>query len=152
MIRGCCVLAGALTALALAGCGGDGGKVPPLAEAEVLVLLGGQPLPNAQVTFSPTGAGLAANVQATGVTDDGGRCKLTTGGKPGVALGESVVTVAEAPTPESLRGEDAQEKLAQHRAGLKNRPIPPKYATTGKSDIRVTVTKDQKEYKVELSR
>jgi hypothetical protein len=152
MSRGCFGLAGALTALALAGCGGAGDRLPPLAEAEAVVLLAGQPLPNAQVTFSPTGAGVAANAQATGVTDDGGRCKLTTGGKPGVALGESVVTVAEAPTPEGLRGEGDQEKLAQFRAGLKNRPIPSKYATPGSSGVRVTVTKDQKEYRIELSR
>lgn len=137
-------------ALSLAGCG-EGGRTPTLTEAGGVVLLGGQPLPNAQVTFLPTASALAANAQASGVTDENGRFTLTTGSKPGAAIGENIVTVAEGPIPEELRSEEAQDKLARFRATLKNRPIPDRYgaATSG---IKVTVTKDQKEYKIELTR
>ena len=54
--------------------------------------------------------------------------------------------------PEDLRGEDGQAKLVAFQAGLKNRPIPAQYANPNKSPVRVTVTKDQKEYKIELTR
>jgi hypothetical protein len=136
--------------LTLAGCS-DGARSPTLTEATGVVLLGGQPLPNAQVTFLPTAPGLGANVQATGVTDEKGHFTLTTGGKAGAAVGENLVTVAEGPIPEELRREEAQDKLARFRSTLKNRPIPEKYGSAT-SGIKVNVTKDQKEYRIELTR
>lgn len=141
-----------LVALALGGCGTSEPKLPPLTEAEGVVLLGGQPLPNASVTFNPTAAGLPAGAAATAVTDANGRFKLAVGGKPGAVPGEAIVTVGEGPAPEDVRDQDAQGKLAAFQAGLKNRPIPGKYGNTNTSKVLVTVTKDQKEYKVELSR
>ncbi|HEX4612202.1 MAG TPA: carboxypeptidase-like regulatory domain-containing protein [Urbifossiella sp.] len=137
-------------AVAIAGCGGP--AVPAPTPVEGVVLLNGQPLPNAQVMFTPTAPGLPAGAVASATTDDAGRFVLTTGGKTGAVPGEHLVTVAEGPVPEELRGEQDQEKAAKARAGLKNRPIPPRYGTATKSDLRVTVTKDQKEYKVELTR
>src|SRR5262249_7560848 len=101
----------AVAMLTLAGCG-ESGKSPTLSPAGGVVLPGGQRLPNAQVTFTPTEPGLVANAQATGLTDETGHFTLTTGGKPGAAIGEHLVTVTEGPTPEDLRGEDAQEKMA----------------------------------------
>jgi hypothetical protein len=126
--------------------------LPDLVPVEGTLLLGGQPLPNAQITFTPTASGLPGDATATAVTDDTGHFKLTTGGKPGAVPGEHVVTVIEGPTPEDLRGDDAQDKAAKFQKGLKNRPIPAKYASAAKSDVKVTVAKDKGDYKVELTR
>lgn len=136
--------------LALAGCGES--KLPELTEVEGSVFLGGQPLPHVQITFNPTQSGLPANSIGIGTTDDMGKFKLTTAGKDGAVPGEHIITIVEGPPPEDVRGEEGQTKMARYQASLKNRPIPAKYATISKSDYKITVTKDQKEYKVELSR
>lgn len=141
--------AGLPTLLALVLASGGCGKTAPApaerTEAGGVVLLGGQPLPNATVTFTPAAAGASADA-ATAVTDANGRFKLMA--RPGAA----VVTVTEGPVPDDLRDQDAQAKLAAFQAGLPNRPIPGKYGNTNTSKVLVTVTKDQKEYKVDLSR
>lgn len=137
--------------LALIGCGGEA-TLPSLTEAEGVVLLGGQPLPNATVSFHPTQSRLPANATATGVTDAQGRFKLTVGNKPGAIPGEHIVTVMEGPVPEEMRGQEAQAKLATFQVGRKNRPIPKQYGNAATSSVRVTVTSEQKEYKIELNR
>jgi hypothetical protein len=136
----------------LAGCGGK--SVPTLTEAEVLVMINGQPLPNALVTLTPSAAGLGGDAIASGVTDESGRAKVTAGGKAGACVGKNKVTVVDAPAPEEARGEDgaAQMKAAQYQKSLKNRPIPPQYATLAQSEASVDVKKGQKEYKLELKR
>jgi hypothetical protein len=126
-------------------------KVPELTVVEGVVSLGGQPLPHALVAFNPTGSDLPPDSVGTAVTDGEGKFKLTTAGKPGAVPGEHVITVVEGPPPEDTRGEDAQEKLSKFRASLKNRPIPPKYTNVNKSDAKITVKTDQKDYKIELN-
>lgn len=140
--------------LTLLGCGGGGHKTPDLTEAVVVVTLNGQPLPNAEVTFTPSTAGYGPDAISTGVTDDAGRAKLTTGGKPGACVGPNKVTVIDAPPPEDTRSEDqqAQVRASQYMRSLKNRPIPPKYATLAQSDLTVEVKKGQAEYPIELKR
>lgn len=135
-----------------AGCSESGTKLPALTEAEGVVLLGGQPLPNASVTFTPLTPGLPGTASGTGITDESGRFVLRTAGKFGVVIGEHTVTVMEGPTPDNLRDEDAQQKMVRFQAGLKNRPIPVKYGSLAKSDVKIDVSKDRKEYKIELSR
>jgi hypothetical protein len=147
MIRVMTVLA---FVLALSVCSGQ--TLPQLTEADGVVLLGGQPLPHATISFHPTLSGLPANATATALTDDQGRFKLSVGGKPGAVPGENIVTVVEGPVPEDLRDPNAQTELTAFQAKRKNRPIPKQYANTNTSGVRVTVTKDQKEYKVELNR
>ena len=66
--------------------------------------------------------------------------------------GENIVTVTEGPVPEDARGAESQAKEAAFLAKRKYRPIPKKYANTNQSDIRITVTTEQKEYKIELAR
>jgi len=134
-----------------AGCGNEQ-QLPPLTPVEGVVTLGGQPLPYARITFNPTKNGLPANSAGIAVTDEAGKFKLMTAGKPGAVPGEHIVTVVEGPPPEDIRGEDGQAKLVQYRAGLKNRPIPAKYDSLQKSDYKVTVTTDQTDYKIELTR
>ena len=142
----------AVLACAFAGCGSSEPKLPDLTEVEGVVLLGGEPLPNATVTFNPTAAGLPANAAASGVTGPDGRFKLAVGAKPGAVPGENIVTVIEGPVPEDARDQEGQAKLAEFQAKLPNRPIPGKYRNTNSSNVRITVTKGQKEYKIELTR
>jgi hypothetical protein len=74
----------------LAGCGGGGpGGDVTLAAAGGTVTFKGSPLAGASVTFIPEKGPLA-----TGTTDLAGKFKLSTGGTPGVAVGESMVTVS----------------------------------------------------------
>jgi hypothetical protein len=154
-VRRLAVVVLAAAVVAVAGCGGDTHARPDLAEAEVIVTCGGQPLPNAQVTLTPTDTKYGGSAIATGVTDEGGRAKLSCGGKPGACVGVNKVTVTEAPGSEESRSDDpdvSQKREAEARKALKNRPIPPKYATLASSDLTLDVKKDQKEYKIDLKR
>jgi hypothetical protein len=89
-----------------------------------------------------------------GTTDDAGRAKLSSPGKPGACVGPNKVTVTDAPAPAEVRGDDqeAQRKAGEYKRGLKNRPIPPQYANLAQSDVSVEVKRDQKEYKIDLKR
>jgi hypothetical protein len=136
----------------LPGCG----KPPPpeIVPVEGVVLLGGKPLPNAQVTFTPTGADLGYEYVAVGTTDDKGRFKMTCKGQPGACACTNRVTVVEASLPETARGMsgEAQAAAARYYAGLKNRPIPELYATVASSPLSVDVAAGKTEYKLELLR
>jgi hypothetical protein len=136
-----------------AGILGCGQKAKPveLVEAEGVVTINGQPLPNAQVTFTPTADVLGPAI-ATGVTDDKGHFRLTCNGQSGAAAGENMVTIKEGPTPDEVRGEQDQSKYAEFAAKLKNRPIPGDYGNPAKTPLRVTVKAGQKEYPLELVR
>ncbi|MGZ0173383.1 MAG: hypothetical protein ACKVHE_27990 [Planctomycetales bacterium] len=74
-------------ALTLSGCGGGAASVT-LIESKGKVLLDGEPLANAQVSFIP-----ASGPSATGTTTSDGTFKLTTGGRLGAVPGECRVTV-----------------------------------------------------------
>jgi hypothetical protein len=83
------VLVAALPAFVV-GCGGTTANHPPTFEVTGVVLYKGLPVPDAQVTFAPSGEGQAA----FGRTDAEGRYELTTF-QPGdgVTAGRYVVTV-----------------------------------------------------------
>jgi hypothetical protein len=127
---------------------------PPIVPVEGVVLLNNQPLPHAEVSFVPMVADLGFEYVATGVTDESGRFRLTCNGRSGACSGESRVIVIDAPVPEEARGMggDAQAAMAKYYEGLKNRPIPSKYATAASTPLTVTVTAGQTEYKIELKR
>src|SRR5262245_47813861 len=146
MMRHGVVTTGLLAAaVLLGGCGKA--PPPPIVPVEGTLLLNGAPLPRAQVRFVPM-IEYGTEFIATAVTDDQGRFTLTCNGQPGACAIENHVVVADE-IPERLTGENAQRELAEYRRSLKNRPIPPKYATLGESPLRVAVKADQKEYKVE---
>ena len=134
-------------ALFLSGCSK---APPPVVPAATVVRLNGQPLPHALVELIPTTAGFGFDSVATGTTDEKGRCQLTCRGQPGACAGEHRVTVRNAPYPDAVRGNQAEE--AKFNAGLKNRPIPEKYGVAAQTPVTVTVTADQPEYTVELKR
>jgi hypothetical protein len=135
------------------GCGG-GVRPPALTEAKVTVLLAGQPLPNALVTFTPAASHYGADAIASGVTDAQGVAQLVCGTKPGACIGLNRVTVMEAPLGEEARSDDpqAQAKASKQLKELKNRPIPPRYATLADGGIEVEIKAGQVEYKLELTR
>ncbi len=133
----------------LAGCGSS---KPELTEVNGVVLLGGNPLPNAEITLIPVAGAEPDKASLIAVTDDHGKFQITTNGKPGAAPGDYLVIVAEGPMPEELRDENLQDKASNYRATQKNRPIPAKYSSAAKSDLKMTISKDQKDYKLELSR
>ncbi|MFO0877156.1 MAG: hypothetical protein U0840_07250 [Gemmataceae bacterium] len=127
---------------------------PTLTEVELVVMINGQPLPNALVTLTPTASGLGGAGIASGVTDDSGLVRFTAGGKQGAAIGVNKVTIIDAPPSEELRGEDpeAQQKLAQYQKRLKNRPIPAKLGNLAQSDVDLDIKAGQKQYKLDLTR
>jgi hypothetical protein len=144
-------VAGCAAALALAGCQK---KPPEIVPVSGVVLLNGQPLPHAVVTFTPMIQGFGAEYIATGVTDEKGRFRVACPGKDGAAAGENRVTVEDAPGPEGTRGPggEAQAAAARYAEGLKNRPIPPAYQSVARTPLAVTVAAGQGEYTLELKR
>ena len=115
------------------------------------MLLGGAPLPNAQVRFIPS-ISLGAEYIATGVTDTQGHYRLECNGQPGACATDHIVIVTEADIPVELQSENKQRELAVFLKSLKNRPIPKNYSTLVSTPLRVTVTEGNPEYKLELKR
>jgi hypothetical protein len=124
---------------------------PPMVDATGVVLLNGKPLPKAKVRFIPKFE--ASNAFCSqGVTDDDGRFVLKCNGVPGACAAESIVMVSEDDIPEHLTPESARPQLQVYLKSLKNRPIPTQYSDLTNTPLTVTVSADQKEYKIELSR
>jgi hypothetical protein len=137
--------------LALSACGG---KTPTFTEVEGDVLLNGQALPGAQVTFVPVEpTGLGPEMNSTAVTDENGHFKLKRGLESGTVVGKHRITVTEAPVPDDLRGQsiEAQARLAEYQKKLKNRPIPPRYGAIANSGLAAEVKPNGGPIKVELS-
>lgn len=139
----------AAVAALLAGCGKA--PPPPIVPVEGVVRLDGKPLPNAQVRFIPQ-IDHGPEFVATGVTDKDGKFQLTCNGKPGACACEHMVLIAEAELPDRLLSEKAQGELAKYKAGLVNRPIPPKFGTLAETPLRVTPSGDKPTYDLELTR
>ena len=140
-------LAAGVAALLLPGCSK---APPPIVPVEGVVLVNNEPLANVQVQFTPMAANLGYESIATGTTDDQGRFQLTCKGQPGACAVRSRVTITEAPMPENVRGNQAEE--GKFHKGLKNRPIPEKYANVAQTPLTIAVTAGQTEYKLELTR
>jgi hypothetical protein len=143
---------GAVVALALSGCAKG---PPPMTEVSGVVLLDGQPLPQANVEFCPVLKGFGAEMNSSAVTDDQGRFTLSKSlsREPGAVVGQHRVLITERPTPGEFRNQDpqTQARYAAFMAKLKNRPIPAAYGVLATALI-VEVKPEQKEYKIELKR
>ncbi|MBN9519117.1 hypothetical protein J0H58_11460 [bacterium] len=140
--------AAALAAVLLPGCAA---RTPAIVEAGGVVTLDGVPLPKAKVCFYPRFEN-ASEYIAQGVTDADGRFTLTCYGQSGACAAESIVTVADEDIPERLTPESARQELSAYLKTLKNRPIPPLYKTPAESPLRMTVSANLKEYRIELKR
>jgi hypothetical protein len=148
------VSASVLAALCLsaAGCGKQ--SPPPVTEAGGVVLLNGNPLPNAQVQFVPDLSGFGAELNSTAITDEQGRFQLTCAKdqQAGAVVAKHRVVVTDAPSKYRGPSAEAQAGYASYVKTLKNRPIPEQYGSVGGTPLRVEVKADQKEYKIELTR
>jgi hypothetical protein len=151
MPRLSCYLVAAV-ALVFAGCGKKG--PPPVVEARGVVLLDGKPLPNASVQFLPMLKDFGAEFNSTAITDDEGKFTLMCmNNKSGAVTAKHKVVVTEY-TPAEGRGEsgEAQTRLAQFRAKLKNRPIPENYTDALHTPLEVEISADKQDYTLELKR
>jgi len=144
------LLAPPLIAL-LSGCAASRPAIVPV---EGVLLLNGQPVPNAEVQFVPMERGLGAEYIATGTTDERGRFALVCLGQAGACACENRVTVTDAELPEAARGGSAaaQSEMNRYYAAQKNRPIPPDYASAARTPLAVTVSAERGEYRLELKR
>jgi hypothetical protein len=144
---------GAALVLVFSGCAKG---PPPVTAVSGVVLLDGQPLPQAKVEFVPELSGFGAEMISSAVTDDRGRFTLafSYSRQPGAVVGRHRVLVTEPPTPAEFRSPDerTQARLAQYQAKLKNRPIPPAYGTLNKTPLAVDVKPDQATYDLQLQR
>lgn len=78
-------------AASVAACGGSSGA--SLNKVEGKVMLNGQPLPKATVTFHPKTKADINFIRPTGMTKDDGTFTLTTGKDDGAPAGQYVVTI-----------------------------------------------------------
>ena len=133
MARRSLPLGGILLFLA-AGCGSDR---PEMAPVTGTVLLNGQPVIEAGVTFMPS-----AGRPATGQSDEAGRFELTTfNSGDGAVLGQHVVTITKTETREVTYpdgGREPVEKIVRPPGRL----VPPRYSDPGQSNLSATVTAD----------
>jgi len=127
---------------------------PAIVPVEGVLLLDNKPVPHAEVQFVPMERGLGAEYIAVGTTDEQGRFTLLCNGRSGACACENRVLIADAAPPESARGmtSASQTEMSRFYARLKNRPIPPHYATAARTPLAVVVIAEQGEYRIELKR
>lgn len=111
----------------MAGCSGAPDDAPLLVEATGMILMDGQPLADASVSFNPT----SGNRGASGRTDAEGRFVLSYGGSDGCPLGEHTVSVS---TREMILDEYGGVE------GMKEETIPVRY--NSQSKLKATVDAD----------
>ena len=140
--------------MSVVACVGCGKSAPEIVPVEGVVLLNGEPLPEAEVQFVPMSPGLGAEYIAVATTDERGRFSLACRGRPGACVGENRVTVSDAPAPAELRGlsRDAQTRTSFYYRNLKNRPIPAIYGNVAQSPLVVVVEAGRGEYRLEMKR
>jgi hypothetical protein len=145
------VLAGLGGLLPLHGCAH---RLPPVVPVQGKVLLNGQPLPKASVTFVPQLDQFGSESNSTAVTDEKGQFTLTCAynNQPGAVVGKHVVLIAEPPLPEDLRNSRDNRAIDTYRAKLGNRPIPPEYNSVSQSPIRIEIKSRQEPVTIELTR
>jgi hypothetical protein len=145
---GLCGLAGLIT---FPGCARE---LPPVVPVKGKVMLNGQPLPKASVTFVPQLEKFGSESNSTAVTDENGEFTLTCAynSQPGAVVAKHIVLVAESPLPDELRGSRDARAIDRYQATLGNRPIPTDYGTVSTSSIRVEIKKGQEPVTIELKR
>ena len=128
-----------------AGCWGS--DRPRVVAVSGTVLLGGEPVEEAGVTFTPTGGR-----PATGRTDAQGRFSLTTFDPgDGAIVGQHVVTIVKAETVEVTFDSQAREPIET----VKRPPgklVPQRYGDPRQSRLSATVTADgNNDFRFELT-
>jgi hypothetical protein len=130
--------------LLLAGCGGAG-----LHKVEGVVLLDGQPLPNASLQFVPQGSGQ----DATGATDAQGNFVMSTiNPRDGVKAGKYKVVVtprSTAPAQQFASADEAMKATAPQPALASN--FPQKYTRVDQTTAEVEVPVKEKKVTINLT-
>lgn len=150
-LRSLLLLLGIL-AITLSGCGGGSG--PETVPVTGTVLLDGNPVVDADVTFMAEGASHAAS----GKTDAQGKFSLKTMDKEGAVLGTHAVTIVkvEAGDTADMTEEDYVKQMEASKGGstvpLESKSkLPAKYGSTETSGLTRTVKKGEKnDFKFEL--
>ncbi len=139
-----CIVVSSL-GLGLIGCNGDSG--PKMAGVTGTVTFGGKPIAGATVTMHTDGVKAAPSL---GFTDASGKFKMTTGGRPGVPVGNAKVAISKAavatgaPDMKDMKPEDMM-KMQQEAGGTTKKTEPPKpeiplkYADATKSGLTATI-------------
>lgn len=143
-----------MAVLVLAGCGESG---PPTATVTGTVLLDGDPVEGATVTFMGPGASRVA----AGVTDAQGKFSLMMDGKEGAAIGDNQVAVSKiekgsAPTVPTT-GEDGPPDLTKGPPPITDEFIgknllPQKYQSPATSGLSFPVKEGTNDFKIELTK
>lgn len=123
-----------LVVLTAAGCGGKSEDLPETVAVSGVVTYQGKPVPEATIMLYP----VQGRKPASGRTDEEGRFSLTTFSQDDGALpGEHQVTV------NAFQSTDEGVSMKSS--------IPTKYSTPGSSPLKVTVSEEQPELKLELT-
>ena len=126
---------------------------PQITPVEGVVMLDGKPLQKVAIRFVPTGD-YGPEIFAYAITDEKGRFTLLHENKqPGAYLGENQVVIQEMPPDPPLpRDAHGHSNSQSYYEGLGGRPIPPAYTSLGTTELKVTVTAEQREYTIVLHR
>ncbi len=128
------------------GCSGNTGQ-PELTPVTGAVLLDGQPLSDASLTFYLSGSPVPGYTASLGKTDETGKYELISGGKPGAVPGVFKVTISRIVNTSGApvnagEGMDLQQ-LAMR--GLAKESLPEKYSNLERTELTLTVEKGKTE-------
>lgn len=137
---------------AIVGCGPS---IPELVPASGRLTINGDPVPHAKVSFIPMADGLDGNHTSSGLTDEDGNFSLEIPtGESGAYACLNKITVRDGPAPAAARSQDpgSAQIWDDFKKSLKNRPIPDDYRSLSGTPLEFTVSGDQAEYNIEITR
>lgn len=126
------------------GCGGGSGPAgPKLAPAKGVINYNGRPVNAATVLFSPSKGN-----PGMGMTDDQGKFAITTGGRPGVAIGKCKVVVSK-PTSAAdgvnpnMTPKDMEDMIKAGKSFEPPKdPIPPRYGSDKTTPLEADISEN----------
>lgn len=134
-LRTTCFGGGLLVALLSMGCGDSG---PKLVEAGGTVSYKGKPLPDASLVFVADGNAPTGMAR----TDEQGKFKATSEGRPGLVVGVYKVAITASRQKREISDAEALTMTAEQIEANTEYLIPKTYGSLLTSDLTATVTKD----------
>ena len=145
-----------VSALSITVCiiGGCSSSEPDIVPAKGRVTLNGKPLANVSVRFIPIIDPPNGHYDALAVSDVNGNFSLQCLDQDGACAAETHILITEGPIPKEAMGSSisAQKAATLYYNSLKNRPIPSRYNNLVQSPLKLTVSREQKFYQIELTR
>lgn len=142
-----------LTAVITSGCSNKEKIV--LVPVEGKLIMNGLPVPMARIEFMPEFKGHGAESNSSAITDEAGKFVLQfSNGEGGCAVGKHHVVINEAPVGANMRGQDeaSQNRYAEYRRGLKNRPLPESYQLYSSTPLIIDIIVEKRDLVLELKR